>query len=146
MSLRGFMTTQPREIGSISTTISEQIALAKVSKYWYCKFCKVSHSRLLSSLVVNNNEDSFSRVIIDPIAFDEDENYVNKEIGLLKRESLKKVINRKINKERKIKTLKTTFINKVLILKKLKVMFFYMLISVGLILSFGFNNILQSNS
>lgn len=148
MSLRGFMTTQPREIGSISTTLNEQIALAKMSKYWYCKTCKVSHSRLLSSSLESDNNDVFSKIIIDPIRFVDSDINNNNEIGLLKRESLKKIINRKIKKQKGVKTLKTTnvmFINKEIIIKKMKVMFFYVLISVGLFLSFGFNNILQTN-
>ena len=46
MSLRGFMTTQPREIGSISSDATTQKRLALLSKHFKCPICNVLHSRL----------------------------------------------------------------------------------------------------
>ena len=47
MSLRSFMTTQPREIGSISTSTETKMRLADLSKSWKCKSCRTQHSHLL---------------------------------------------------------------------------------------------------
>ena len=47
MSLRGFITTQPREIGGILTTAEEQRHLAEASRSWVCPICKVKHGVLL---------------------------------------------------------------------------------------------------
>lgn len=47
LSLRGFMLTQPREIGAISTTPERQKQLALASRHFVCKTCGVCHSDLL---------------------------------------------------------------------------------------------------
>eukprot|EP01038_Epipyxis_sp_PR26KG_P010241 gene10241-13775_t len=47
MSLRAFMTTQPREIGAIFTSIDQQISLSKISRGWYCRHCGMRHSSML---------------------------------------------------------------------------------------------------
>ena len=47
MSLRGFITTQPREIGGILTTGDVQRRLAQSSRAWVCPICKISHGDLL---------------------------------------------------------------------------------------------------
>ena len=47
LSLRGFMTTQPREIGSISTTAIHQRSYAMLSRNYICRHCGVDHSKLL---------------------------------------------------------------------------------------------------
>jgi ubiquitin-protein ligase len=47
LSLRNFMITQPREIGSISSTPAKQLALAQHSRMYDCPICKASHSSLV---------------------------------------------------------------------------------------------------
>jgi hypothetical protein len=47
LSLRNFMPTQPREIGSISTAVDEQRTLASASRKWLCPVCGVRHSRVV---------------------------------------------------------------------------------------------------
>ena len=47
LSLRNFMPTQPREIGSISTAVDEQRKLATASRKWTCPLCGVRHSRVI---------------------------------------------------------------------------------------------------
>lgn len=46
MSLRGFMLTQPREIGSIFTDANYQKSLARNSRAFQCPSCRVLHNRL----------------------------------------------------------------------------------------------------
>lgn len=48
LSLRGFMTSQPREIGSISSTSTQQRLFAKASQAFVCPVCRTRHSLLLS--------------------------------------------------------------------------------------------------
>ena len=47
MSLRGFILSQPLEIGGISTTRDRQRALAAASRDWVCPVCKIRHDDLL---------------------------------------------------------------------------------------------------
>jgi hypothetical protein len=47
LSLRGFMTSQAREIGGISTPRSHQIQLAEISRHYICSSCGLDHSSLL---------------------------------------------------------------------------------------------------
>lgn len=47
LSLRGFMTSQPREIGSISSTSTQQRLFAKASRAFLCPVCRIRHSLLL---------------------------------------------------------------------------------------------------
>lgn len=47
LSLRGFMTSQPREIGSISSTSTQQRLFAKASRAFLCPVCRTRHSLLL---------------------------------------------------------------------------------------------------
>lgn len=46
LSLRGFMSTQPREIGSIATDIDTQQYLALASQRFRCPHCNLDHSHL----------------------------------------------------------------------------------------------------
>lgn len=46
MSLRGFILSQPREIGGILTTRGTQHQLAKISRDWSCPICNIQHSDL----------------------------------------------------------------------------------------------------
>ena len=41
------MTTQPREIGSISTSLETRSRLAQSSRTWVCRECGLDHSKLL---------------------------------------------------------------------------------------------------
>jgi hypothetical protein len=54
MSLRGFMTTQPRELGSIKTDPIVRRQLAQQSRLWVCPECNTPHSCL-------GREESFSK-------------------------------------------------------------------------------------
>lgn len=47
LSLRGFMTTQPGEIGSISSTVQRQRELAQLSTGYVCPECGICHTKLL---------------------------------------------------------------------------------------------------
>mmetsp|Transcript_27908 Transcript_27908/g.28192 ORF Transcript_27908/g.28192 Transcript_27908/m.28192 type:complete len:302 (+) Transcript_27908:327-1232(+) len=47
MALKGHMTTYPREIGAIMTSVNHQKALARSSRHWFCPLCRTSHSALL---------------------------------------------------------------------------------------------------
>ena len=47
LSLRGFMLTQPREIGAISTTPERRKQLAIASRHFVCKTCGICHPYLL---------------------------------------------------------------------------------------------------
>jgi hypothetical protein len=57
MSLRGFITTQPREIGSIRSTVDIQKKLALCSRFWCCKSCGVKHANLLNTRYNETNEE-----------------------------------------------------------------------------------------
>lgn len=46
LSLRGFMTTQPREIGSINTDAASQRNYATLSRYYSCPHCGIKHTHL----------------------------------------------------------------------------------------------------
>ena len=50
MSLRGFILSQPLEIGGISTTRDRQRTLAAASRDWVCPVCKIRHDDLLRPL------------------------------------------------------------------------------------------------
>lgn len=47
MSLRNFMTTQPREIGSLQSTLDEKRFFARISRSYICARCGVMHSHML---------------------------------------------------------------------------------------------------
>lgn len=49
MSLRGFILSQPREIGGILTTSDKQRELAASSRDWACPVCGIRHADLLPS-------------------------------------------------------------------------------------------------
>jgi ubiquitin-protein ligase len=49
MSLRGFILSQPREIGGILTTSDKQRELAASSRDWACPVCGIRHAELLPS-------------------------------------------------------------------------------------------------
>ena len=85
MALRGHMLTQPREIGSISSTPDRHRQFAKLSRYYKCKNCGVSHSFLLGE------EPSFELVAPS------ERNTIPKN-NILSRETSKKI------KKRKLKT------------------------------------------
>jgi len=61
MSLRNFMTTQPREIGSISTTPQDKSSLAIKSQSWKCRSCGANHAMMNSHLrnhfALNNQQN-----------------------------------------------------------------------------------------
>jgi hypothetical protein len=48
LSLRGFMTTQAREIGGISSSREDQLLLARASRRYICKTCGLQHASLLN--------------------------------------------------------------------------------------------------
>ena len=53
MSLRGFILSQPREIGGILTTSDKQKELAALSRDWACPVCGIRHADLLPSAQVD---------------------------------------------------------------------------------------------
>lgn len=60
MSIRNFMTTQPREIGGISSTPQDKVLLATRSRTWTCKGCGTNHARIypLTDNINDNNHDN----------------------------------------------------------------------------------------
>jgi len=57
MSLRGFILSQPREIGGILTTSDHQRSLAASSKDWACPVCFVNHRQLLPRSITETTLD-----------------------------------------------------------------------------------------
>eukprot|EP00600_Ochromonadales_sp_CCMP1393_P005853 CAMPEP_0174961698 /NCGR_PEP_ID=MMETSP0004_2-20121128/4385_1 /TAXON_ID=420556 /ORGANISM="Ochromonas sp., Strain CCMP1393" /LENGTH=264 /DNA_ID=CAMNT_0016210173 /DNA_START=150 /DNA_END=944 /DNA_ORIENTATION=+ len=47
LSLRGFMTTKPAEIGSIRSTVAQQQLYAQLSRSFRCPCCDLTHAHLL---------------------------------------------------------------------------------------------------
>lgn len=64
LSLRGFMMSQPREIGSISSTSTQQRLFAKASQAFVCPVCRTRHSLLLPR-VSSSTRDAADRVEIE---------------------------------------------------------------------------------
>jgi len=64
LSLRGFMTTKPQEIGSISASAVQQRALAKISKSYRCPCCFSSHHHLLHQPVPGEVLDPFNHKML----------------------------------------------------------------------------------
>jgi ubiquitin-protein ligase len=64
LSLRGFMTTKPQEIGSISASAVQQRALAKISKSYSCPCCFSSHHHLLHQPVPGEVLDPFNHKML----------------------------------------------------------------------------------
>lgn len=69
MSLRGFITTQPREIGGILTTVEEQRRLAAASRSWVCPVCKVKHGLLVGEEATEAKLNSRPRLILSSNCF-----------------------------------------------------------------------------
>lgn len=56
LSLRGFMTTQAKEIGGITSTKERHVELACASRGYFCKSCGISHARLLGLKTDDNTQ------------------------------------------------------------------------------------------
>lgn len=58
LSLRGFMTTQPNEIGSLRATANEKLVFMEKSKNYVCPTCNIAHGLLLPE---NENQNLLQR-------------------------------------------------------------------------------------
>jgi len=65
MSLRGFILSQPREIGGILTTSDHQRSLAASSKDWACPVCFVNHRQLLPTSM--DRESTLDQSFLPPL-------------------------------------------------------------------------------
>jgi len=63
LSLRGFMTTQPGEIGSVHSDSSTQQLFAKLSRTWKCPECGADH-RFLSGMISTCDAKSMHKLYL----------------------------------------------------------------------------------
>lgn len=91
LSLRGFMTTQPREIGSISSDATMQQSHAQNSRHWYCRECGVQHAALLGT--------SAPEVFLTPQYLSKQEKKVFQQRKMLTRKSQKQVTSNSAQKD-----------------------------------------------
>ncbi len=82
IALPGHMLTQPREIGTISSTPARHLFFAKLSRYYKCKYCSASHPMLLGDELRTETSSSTSSI---STSFSHSNSTIHKEKSISKR-------------------------------------------------------------
>lgn len=151
LSLRGFMTTQPRELGSMSAPRDLQRHLASSSRHWACPICGVRHSLLLAEVIYSRTHvDSAWKLlpsihyqksepdvqVLVPLNLGIEENVIKNGLKIKKKRKIKQQPQLKFESKRR-RLAKTVFSMKQIANRTWEKIIFCILISCGLFLIGG---------